>query len=215
MHSNISCTFLVAELKKLRVAASGGQDLSKELARTHQYTLQLERQLRFYLSRGSGEYPLDHFFLLRVCGWYYVCWSKLTLWYASTERAALPYQVSPLHTVQGYSGLGETPESLQATAGGAGQGQSFIPPPQHTHTLLPLHHDVSLCYPSFPPSCCVLPSQTRHLLSSEREDFHMRETRLEANLVATKKANQELEVLYITLTPGVASYWVQGYTRGY
>lgn len=51
--------------------------------------------------------------------------------------------------------------------------------------------------PPFPPSCCVLPSQTRHLLSSEREDFHMKETRLEANLVATKKANQELEVLYM------------------
>ena len=49
---------LVAELKRMRAAVSGGQDWSKELARMQQYTSQLEKQLRFYLSHGSGEPPV-------------------------------------------------------------------------------------------------------------------------------------------------------------
>jgi len=192
MHSNISCTFLVAELKKLRVAASGGQDLSRELARTHQYTLQLERQLRFYLSRGSGEYPLDHFFLLRVCGRCYVCWSKLTPWYASTERAALPYQVSPLHALQGYSGLGETPESLQATAGGAGQGQSFIlPPPTHSFP------SIMLC-PPFPDTP----------LAEQREGRFSHEGNQTGGQPCCHQEGQSgvRGIVHVTLTPGDIDY---------
>ena len=49
---------LVAELKRVRAAVSGGQNWPKEMARMQQYTSQLEKQLRFYLSRGSGEPPV-------------------------------------------------------------------------------------------------------------------------------------------------------------
>ncbi len=49
-----------AELKRLRGESSGGHgDLSKEIARSHQYTLQLERQLRYYLTKG-GENARTH-----------------------------------------------------------------------------------------------------------------------------------------------------------
>ena len=44
---------LKTEIKRLKSVASGGQDLSKELARTHKYTLQLERQLRHFLAKGD------------------------------------------------------------------------------------------------------------------------------------------------------------------
>ena len=46
---------LKAELKKLRGATSAntiGQE-SREIGRLHKYTLQLERQLRHFLSRNS------------------------------------------------------------------------------------------------------------------------------------------------------------------
>ncbi len=44
---------LKAEVKRLKGVSSGGQDLSKEVARTHKYTLQLERQLRHFLTKGK------------------------------------------------------------------------------------------------------------------------------------------------------------------
>ncbi len=43
---------LKAEIKRIKGASSGGKDVSKELARTHKYTLQLERQLRHFLVKG-------------------------------------------------------------------------------------------------------------------------------------------------------------------
>ena len=43
--------------------------------------------------------------------------------------------------------------------------------------------------------CCFL--QTRHSLSSEREEFHLKESKLEASLASTKKSNQELEVQHL------------------
>lgn len=50
---------LKAELKKLRdVASRSGttnQDKSRELGRMHKYTLQLERQLRHFLSQNSKD----------------------------------------------------------------------------------------------------------------------------------------------------------------
>ena len=36
--------------------------------------------------------------------------------------------------------------------------------------------------------------KTRKTLHTEREEFHMKETKLEASLTATRKANLELEV---------------------
>ena len=42
-----------AEVKRLRGSVPGRQDSVREMARSHQYTLQLERQLRHFL--GSGE----------------------------------------------------------------------------------------------------------------------------------------------------------------
>lgn len=59
MHCNVyvyMCyTFLSAELKKLRSTTAGsGSSVHRELARTHHYTLQLERQLRYYLAKGAG-----------------------------------------------------------------------------------------------------------------------------------------------------------------
>ena len=44
---------LKAEIKRLQGVASGGQNLSRDLARTHKYTLQLERQLRHFLGKGG------------------------------------------------------------------------------------------------------------------------------------------------------------------
>lgn len=44
---------LKTEIKRLQDVASGGQNLSRELARTHKYTLQLERQLRHFLAKGG------------------------------------------------------------------------------------------------------------------------------------------------------------------
>jgi len=46
---------LKAEIKKLKTSSSGKTESShqKQLARSHQYTLQLERQLRNYLAKGS------------------------------------------------------------------------------------------------------------------------------------------------------------------
>ena len=50
---------LSAELKKLRSTLPGGS-VHKELARTHQYTLQLERQLRHYLAKEAGTQSAAH-----------------------------------------------------------------------------------------------------------------------------------------------------------
>ena len=61
------CMSPVAELKRVRAAVSGGQDWSKELARMQQYTSQLETQLRFYLSRGSGEPPVGRTWPVYAC----------------------------------------------------------------------------------------------------------------------------------------------------
>ena len=48
---------LKADIKKLSISSTGGVKLEvtqqKQLARSHQYTLQLERQLRHYLAKGS------------------------------------------------------------------------------------------------------------------------------------------------------------------
>ncbi len=44
---------LKSEIKKLRGSAKPDSNQQKQLARSHQYTLQLERQLRHYLARGS------------------------------------------------------------------------------------------------------------------------------------------------------------------
>jgi len=46
-------TDLKREIKRLKAVTSGGNDLSKELARTHKYTLQLEKQLRHFLAKGN------------------------------------------------------------------------------------------------------------------------------------------------------------------
>ncbi|KAL5466847.1 hypothetical protein EMCRGX_G030998 [Ephydatia muelleri] len=45
---------LRAELKKTRAASVGQNDLSKELAKSHQYTLQLEQQLKQYLTQAGS-----------------------------------------------------------------------------------------------------------------------------------------------------------------
>eukprot|EP00731_Ephydatia_muelleri_P026913 Em0018g1013a len=44
----------LAELKKTRAASVGQNDLSKELAKSHQYTLQLEQQLKQYLTQAGS-----------------------------------------------------------------------------------------------------------------------------------------------------------------
>ena len=50
IHENHDMKTEVKWLQKLR--AGEGNNLSRELARAHKYTLQLERQLRHYLARG-------------------------------------------------------------------------------------------------------------------------------------------------------------------
>lgn len=50
---------LKTEIKRMKSLSSGGHDLSKELARTHKYTLQLERQLRHFLTKGESLGPLS------------------------------------------------------------------------------------------------------------------------------------------------------------
>ena len=53
---SVCVCFVQPELKKVRSTVSGsGGSVHKELARTHQYTLQLERQLRYFLVKGAGE----------------------------------------------------------------------------------------------------------------------------------------------------------------
>lgn len=47
---------LKAELKRVKGDSSGGKDFTKELAKTHKYTLQLERQLRHFLVKGIKMY---------------------------------------------------------------------------------------------------------------------------------------------------------------
>lgn len=55
IYTSNSSYFSPAELKKVRSAAGGsGGGVHRELARTHQYTLQLERQLRYYLAKSAG-----------------------------------------------------------------------------------------------------------------------------------------------------------------
>ena len=43
---------LKAELKMLRPSL-GKEEVTRQLAHSHQYTLQLEKQLRYYLARGG------------------------------------------------------------------------------------------------------------------------------------------------------------------
>ena len=51
MHENLG---LKAEIKKLQSSA-GIKGESSQLARSHHYTLQLEKQLRHYLARSEDE----------------------------------------------------------------------------------------------------------------------------------------------------------------
>ena len=51
--TSVMCS-VKGEVKKLREACVGAPDLSRELSRAHQYTLQLERQIRHFLAQSES-----------------------------------------------------------------------------------------------------------------------------------------------------------------
>ncbi len=141
---------LKAEIKRMKEDSSGGKDLSKELAMTHKYTLQLEQQLRHFLVKGK-------------CILYVYC----IIWYVSSGIIIM---------------------SSSCTDGGSS-------PPLtkrgSTQNVLELENLKARC-----KQLVSELDKARKALQTEREEFHLKESRLEANLTAAKKANLELEVQY-------------------
>ena len=57
----------------------------------------------------------------------------------------------------------------------------------------------NLQYKKFPELWSIYALQTRRQLATEREEFSVKETKLDSSLALAKKANQELEVFVVLL----------------
>ena len=77
------CIILSAELKYIRSKEEDGTNYAQDLAKSHRYSLQLERQLRELLQspQGSGQ-----FFLF----FYYSLFTPINHWHIFSETVDIP-----------------------------------------------------------------------------------------------------------------------------